>query len=96
MLSQQGRVCILLVWAIVSVISFYGAINVTPNFSLEFFLIPGKPVTRFMDMNAIHFKEGYSFEIYSVVNDEDIATIESQERILEFYDKVGRCYMCEE
>ena len=49
-----------------------------------------------MDMNAIHFKEGYSFEIYSVVNDEDIATTESQERILEFYDKVGRCYMCEE
>ena len=95
-LSQQGRVCILLVWVIAAAVGLYGASKVTPNFSLEFFLIPGKPVTKFMEMNALHFKEGYSFEIYSVVDDVDIASVESQEAILDLNDRVGRCYLCEE
>ena len=76
-LSPQGRICILLAWVIAVVVALYGAVRVTPNFSLEFFLIPGKPVTKFMNVNAIHFKEGYSFEIFSVVDDVDIASTES-------------------
>ena len=76
-LSDQGRICILLAWVIAVAVAIYGAVRVTPNFSLEFFLIPGKPVTKFMDTNALHFKEGYAFEIFSVVDEINISSTES-------------------
>ena len=44
-LSNQGRVFILLLWAIMTGFTLIGANQVTMDFSMELFLIPGEPVT---------------------------------------------------
>ena len=41
-------------------------------------MIPDKPVTRFAQLNAQLFQDGYDIKIMSVVNDEDVASVESQ------------------
>ena len=44
-LSKQGRIMIILIWSIMIVFSTIGARQITSNFSLEFFLVDGEPVT---------------------------------------------------
>ena len=41
-------------------------------------MIPNTPVTRFAHLNAELFQDGYDIKIMSVVNDEDVASEESQ------------------
>ena len=44
-LSKQGRILIIFIWSIMIVFSAIGASHITSNFSLEFFLVDGEPVT---------------------------------------------------
>ena len=39
--------------------SVIGAAQVTMDFSLELFLIPGLPVTKFMTLSAEHYGDGF-------------------------------------
>ena len=66
------------------------------NFSLEFFLIPDEPVTKFIDLNAQHFQDAYDIGIYNAVETVDLASEEVQLKIIDFYDKIERCYLCYE
>ena len=68
----------------------------TLNFSMEFFFVPDSPVTRFMHLNINHFKDGEDFKIFHLVHDIDVATEESQIKMLDFQEKITRCYGCEE
>ena len=43
--------------------SLIGAVQMEMNFSMEFFLIPGQPVTEFIRLNNEYFKEGSYFDI---------------------------------
>ena len=40
-------------------------------------MVPGKPVTKFVEMNALYFSEGSDVTIYSMVNDIDVSSLES-------------------
>ena len=53
-------------------------------------------MTKFMQLNAEYFKQGADIEVFSIVHDIDITSIESQGKILDFYEKMARCYLCEE
>ena len=59
-------------------------------------MIPDQPVTKFAQLNAQFFKDGYDLKVFSIVNDVDVASEESQLKILDFHEKMTRCYLCEE
>ena len=54
-LSNQGRALIILLWAIMIAFSVIGASQMESNFSMEFFLVEGQPITKFVKLNAAHF-----------------------------------------
>ena len=66
------------------------------DFSLELFLIAGQPITKFIKKSAIHFEDGMRQDIYHKLDTIDVASQETQEKIIEFHDKLKRCYLCEE
>ena len=77
-------------------VSLSGARQITMNFSLEFFLIPGQPVTDFAINNGLYFEDGSDFDISHRLDNVDVASEETQLKILEFYEKLDRSYLMEE
>lgn len=63
---------------------------------MEYFIIPGSSVENYIALDAAYFETGYHFSIYSFVADEDVASEESQGKLLDFADKLRRCFLCEE
>ena len=47
------------------------------DFSMEFFLLPGQPVTNFMLSNAKYFEDGGDFRVYHKVDNLDVASEET-------------------
>ena len=95
-LTNQGRMFILVLWVIMICVSLSGAKQITMNFSLEFFLIPGDPVTDFAINNGLYFEDGGDFDISHKLDTIDVASEETQLKILEFYEKMDRSYLMEE
>ena len=95
-LTNQGRMFILVLWVIMIFVSLSGARQITMNFSLEFFLIPGQPVTDFAINNGLYFEDGSDFDISHRLDNVDVASEETQLKILEFYEKLDRSYLMEE
>ena len=87
-LSTQGRTFILLLWAIMTAFSLIGANQISMDFSLEFFLIPDEPVTKFMLLNAKHFGDGNGFMVKHKVDTINLASEETQLKIIDFYEKM--------
>ena len=40
-------------------------------------MVPDKPVTKFVEMNALYFNEGSDLAILSMVDDIDVSSLES-------------------
>ena len=95
-LSNQGRVFIFLLWAVLIAFSLIGAVQMEMNFSMEFFLIPDQPVTEFMMLNNKYYAEGFDFKIYHKLDAVDMSSEETQNKILDLQDKLKRCYQCSE
>ena len=76
-LTNQGRMFILVLWFLMICVSLKGASNITMNFSLEFFLIPGQPVTDFAINNSIYFEDGADFDISHKLDTIDVASEET-------------------
>ena len=55
-ISNQGRIFILMIWAMLIAASLFGVTKLEQNFSMEFFLPPGDPLTDYIELNAIYFK----------------------------------------
>ena len=49
-----------------------------------------------MELNAVHFQEGFEVDFYHKLDELDVTSEEVQMQILDFYDKVERCYLCSE
>ena len=49
-----------------------------------------------MKLNAIHFEDGYRFDMYHKLDTLDVTSEEVQIQILDFQDKMARCYLCSE
>ena len=54
-----------------------GVMQVKSNFSMEYFMIPDQPVTKFMELNAKYFSDGHPVKVYSITNDIDVSSVES-------------------
>ena len=53
-----------------------GASQLTSNFSLEFFVIDGDPVTKFMQSSTVHFEDGFPFQVYHKLDTLDVSSEE--------------------
>ena len=63
---------------------------------MEFFLVPDQPVTKFVSLNAKHFQDGDTYQSANMLASVDIASEETQLKIIQFYDRMDRCYLCDE
>ena len=59
LLSDKGRVLTLMLWAILIAFSLIGATHMDMNFSMDYFLLPDEPVTKFIHLNNKYFAEGF-------------------------------------
>ena len=57
-------------------------------------MIDGDPVTKFMQSSVVHFEDGFPFSVYHKLDTLDVSSEEVQMVILDFYDKMSRCYLC--
>ena len=96
LLSSQGRALILIAWLLLIGCSLNGATRMVMDFSMDFFLIPDQPITDFVILNNKYFKEGSYFKIFYKLDQDDLASEEMQHKILDFYEKLYRCYLCDE
>ena len=76
-LSTPGRIFIMILWAIMIAFSVNGAIQMPLNFSMEFFLIPGEPVTNFMLLNNKYYEEGFDLYLFHKLDSIDMASEET-------------------
>ena len=58
------------------VFTLLGASQLTSNFSLEFFVIDGEPVTKFMQSSTIHFEDGFPFSVNNKLDTLDVTSEE--------------------
>ena len=54
------------------------------NFSMDYFLLPDEPVTKFIHLNNKYFAEGWQFDISFKLDTVDVASEETQAKILDF------------
>ena len=45
-----------MIWAMLIAASLFGVLKLEQNFSMEFFLQPGDPLTDYVELNAKYFK----------------------------------------
>ena len=95
-LTQEGRLTILTIWALLATCSILGASNIQSNFSIEFFIEPGSTLDGFIQLDIRNFQTGYGSDIYSYTVNTDLTSEESQYKIIDFYEKLSKCYMCDE
>ena len=43
---------------------------------MEFFLIEGQPITKFVELNAVHFQEGFEVDFYHKLDELDVSSEE--------------------
>ena len=75
-ISNQGRIFILMLWTMLIAVSLLGISKVEQDFSLEFFLVEGDPLTKFIRMNSLYFQEGDDFGISQRLDNYNIASEE--------------------
>ena len=95
-LSNQGRALILVAWVLMIGFSLIGASQMKMDFSMEYFLVPDQPVTEFIHLNNKYFQEGSDFEIYHKLDLNDVSSEEMQYKILDFQERLYKCYLCNE
>ena len=54
-----------------------GAYQVKQHFTMEFFMIPDQPVTKFLQLNIRQFEDGSDFKIFHILHDVDVSSEES-------------------
>ena len=101
LLSYQGRVTVLTIWALMLICAIYGATQVEINFAKEFFIPPDTDVESFFLFDKEYFKTGFGTGISVQSNfdgnpDIDYPSEEVQLTIIDFWDKLVRCYLCDE
>ena len=76
LLSYQGRITVLTVWALMLVCAIYGGTQVEINFAKEFFIPPDTEVEKFFLFDKEYFKTGFETDIQVFSEDEGLPSID--------------------
>ena len=95
-LSKQGRITILVSWAILAVWAIYGMAQLKSTFSMEFFIPKGTYTDAFHQLDVKYFGTGIRVTTIVENTDFDFSSEEAQYQLLDFYDKMYRSYLCDE
>ena len=95
--SRQGKMTVVFAWTVGTLIAIYGCTQVEVDFKMEFFIKESANVYNALAYNKKYFADGFSPTIFvNAYNDTDFTTRESQLRIIELGNALGRCYGCRE
>ena len=83
-------------WALTALCAIYGATHLETNFTMYFFIPEGSDLDKFLNFDLDYYRTGFYADIL-VVNDEiDYASETAQYTMIDFWDKMKRCYLCDE
>ena len=94
--SRQGKTSVLFIWTVGTLIAIYGCTQVEVDFKMEFFIKPGSYVYEALKYNKQYFEAGFAPNFYVTNPELDFTTKESQLKLIEFNELLGRCYACSE
>ena len=94
-MTLGGRLVVFTVWILLSLASVYGCMHMEFDLSLEYFIPSKSSVDKFFDLDLEYFESGFTVQLYVYNSDVDYASAETQYRMLDFYDKIQRNYLCE-
>ena len=95
-LSKRGRKAVLIFWTLLLGISVYAFTQVETDFSMELFIPEGSNTEKYLRLDMEYYETGFKTRIHTDNPDLDYSSEESQYRLLELYDKLKRCYLCDE
>lgn len=86
----------LVVYALLIIAAGYGCSAVRIDFSVEYFIGSDAYIYDFFQLNDKYFKTGFSTTLFVDNPEIDYTSPETQFQLLEFDDKLLRCYACKE
>ena len=95
-MSVAGRRCVLVTWLIFIALSIYGASQLEKNFSMDYMMPKGSYTIAYTDLDKEYFDTGIMTLIILDNNVIDYSLEETQYQLLDFYDKLQRCYLCDQ
>jgi len=93
----QGRITVIAIWLCACVVAFHGCMNIEVNFKFEYFIPPGSIPDLYFTLDRKYFNGGNAGTVY-IENDDpiiDYSLPENQYALLDFHDKLQRCYLCD-
>ena len=97
LLSKKGKVSVLFIYLIWTLIAIYGLVNCKIEFSFDFFLTDKDlPVYKYKEAQIEYFPEdGKTLYIYTNNTSLDFYSTQSQLKMLEYADSFVRCNGCQ-
>ena len=85
----------MVIWSLMTAVSIYGIMNVETNFTKEYFIPRGTSVEKYFNLLKKYYDYGL-YPTFMIVNAEiDFSSKEIQYELLDWYDNIQRCYLCE-
>ena len=79
-----------------SAISIFGMTQVETNFTKEFFIPKGTATEKYLGLLKKYYDYG-GWPSFMIINyDIDFSSEEVQYQLLDWYDKIQRCYLCDQ
>ena len=79
-----------------SAISIFGMTQVETNFTKEFFIPKGTATEKYLGLVKKYYDYG-GWPKFMIINyDIDFSSEEVQYQLLDWYDKIQRCYLCDQ
>ena len=95
MTSKYGIIAILCAWTAYLIVSVVGITGVNVDFKVTYFIGEGAYVREYFDRNDKYFSGGETVTIYVDGPTLQYHTMENQQKLDEFNEKVQECAGCE-
>ena len=79
-----------------AICAIHGATKVEVNFAQSFFIPPDSDTEKFYLFDSKYFRTGFDTWVINLRDDIDYTSEETQLQLLNFWDKLRRCYLCDE
>ena len=86
----------LTVYILALITATYGCLQVEIDFSVDYFIGEDSYIYNYYQLNEEYFQSGFPTTLFVDDPSIDYTSIETQLKILEFNDKLLRCYGCGE
>ena len=92
--TPTGKIVVIFIYIVGTMAAFYGCSQVEVDFKMSFFIKEGSNCFNFLTKNEAYFASGFSPVIYIDDPTTDFTSEESQYKLLEFQERLERCYGC--